>query len=75
MTIRFSSSAVAALAALLLFARPSRVLAWGTDNPALADEIAELMLVRPGATIAEIGAGSGAMSALIAAKVGPAGHV
>jgi ubiquinone/menaquinone biosynthesis C-methylase UbiE len=77
MTTRFSFSAVAAaaLAALLLFAGPSRALAWGTDNPALADEIAELMRVRPGATVAEIGAGGGAMSVLMAAKVGPAGRV
>ncbi len=33
------------------------------------------MIVKPGATIAEIGAGNGAMSVLMAAKVGPGGHV
>jgi SAM-dependent methyltransferase len=67
-------SGVAAIAAFTLLL-PSFALAWGTDSRAMADEIAEMLAIKPGSTVAEIGAGNGAMAVRMAKKVGPAGHV
>jgi len=62
---------------VLLAVGPLGSPAWasGTDSPELADRIAELLAIKPGATVAEIGAGHGYMAVLMAEKVGPAGHV
>src|SRR5215472_15496414 len=65
---------LAAIATLTLWS-PYLALAWGTDNQALADEILDMLAIRPGATVAEIGAGNGAMAVRIAQKIGPAGRV
>jgi len=62
------------LAALFLLP-PRPAFAWGTDDAALADEIATLLAVRPGSTVAEVGAGHGQMAIRMAQKVGLAGHV
>src|SRR5579872_1144620 len=67
-------SGVAAIAAFTLLL-PSFALAWGTDSRAMADEIAEMLAIKPGSTVAEIGAANGAMAVRMAKKVGPAGHV
>jgi ubiquinone/menaquinone biosynthesis C-methylase UbiE len=64
-----------ALAAALLAVRPARALAWGTDSAEMADRIATLLELKPGATVAEIGAGHGYMAVRMAEKVGPSGHV
>jgi len=70
---RAALAAVASLLALaLLF--PARACA-GTDDAAMAAEIAEMLAVEPGSTVAEIGAGHGEMAVRMAEKVGPAGHV
>jgi len=63
--------------AALIATSPVRAHAWtsGTDCPELADRIATLLDVKPGATVAEIGAGHGYMAVRMAEKVGPAGHV
>jgi predicted methyltransferase len=71
-------AALAGLAiAVLIAARPLGAHAWtsGTDSQELADRIATLLDVKPGATVAEIGAGHGYMAVRMAKKVGPAGHV
>lgn len=64
----------AAMAAVTLW--PTNfVLAWGTDDQAMADEIAEMLAIKPGAKVAEIGAGNGAMAVRMARKIGPTGRV
>lgn len=50
------------------FARPNR-------RQVIADEIAEMLRIKPGYTVAEVGAGNGAMAIRMARKVAPAGHV
>src|SRR6516165_6661102 len=65
---------LAAMATLTLWS-PYFALAWGTDNQAMADEILDMLAIRPGATVAEIGAGNGAMAVRIAKKLGPGGRV
>jgi ubiquinone/menaquinone biosynthesis C-methylase UbiE len=53
------------------------VLLW-VAAPARADEadrLAELLAVRPGAKVADVGAGDGSFAFELAARVGPAGHV
>jgi len=65
---------VAAMAALTL-SLPYFALAWGTDDQAIADDIMERLAIKPGSTVAEIGAGNGAMAVRIAKTVGPAGRV
>lgn len=45
------------------------------DRPARAGRLAELLRVGPGSTVAEIGAGEGAMAVEMARVVGPEGHV
>jgi cyclopropane fatty-acyl-phospholipid synthase-like methyltransferase len=54
---------------------PRPALAWGTDDAAMADEIASMLQLRPGSVVAEIGAGHGQMAIRMARKVGSAGHV
>src|SRR5215813_3248638 len=63
-----------AIAALTLWP-PRLAFAWGTDDAALADEIATLLAVEPGSTVAEVGAGHGQMAIRMAQRVGPSGHV
>jgi len=71
---RVALTGLAALLAVSLW--PTRpALAWGTDDAAMADEIATLLAVNPGSTVAEIGAGHGEMAIRMARKVGPSGHV
>src|SRR5262245_31205533 len=71
---RVALTGLAALLAVSLW--PARqALAWGTDDAAMADEIATLLAVNPGSTVAEIGAGHGEMAIRMARKVGPSGHV
>jgi SAM-dependent methyltransferase len=67
-------ASLAAMAAVTLW-RPGFALAWGTDDQTMADEIAETLAVKPGSTVAEIGAGHGQMVVRMAEKVGPAGRV
>jgi ubiquinone/menaquinone biosynthesis C-methylase UbiE len=62
------------IAALSLWP-PRFAFAWGTDDAALADEIATLLAVKSGATVAEVGAGHGQMAIRMAQRVGPSGHV
>jgi predicted methyltransferase len=50
-------------------------LAWGTDDQAMTDEIAQMLNVTSGSTVAEIGAGHGDMAIRMARKVGPSGRV
>ena len=65
---------LAAIAAFALWS-PCFGLAWGTNNEALTDDIVEMLTIKSGSTVAEIGAGNGAMAVRIAKKVGPAGRV
>jgi SAM-dependent methyltransferase len=65
---------LAAIATLTLWS-PYFALAWGTDDQAMADEILEMLAIQPGATVAEIGAGDGAMAVRLAKKLGPGGRV
>src|SRR5438874_1933436 len=51
------------------------VLAWGTDDQAMTDEIAQMLNLTTGSTVAEIGAGHGDMAIRMATKVGPSGRV
>ena len=60
--------------ALVLLTQPSGAAA-DTDDPVFADRIAAELGVKPGATVAEIGAGRGTMTVLMAPKVGPAGRM
>jgi ubiquinone/menaquinone biosynthesis C-methylase UbiE len=62
------------IVAALLIALPIPAIAWGTPASAL-DEIAPLVDLKPGSVVAEIGAGSGAVSVAAAERVGPGGHV
>ena len=62
------------VAALTLWP-PRLAFAWGTDDAALADEIATLLAVKSGGTVAEVGAGHGQMAIRMAQRVGPSGHV
>jgi cyclopropane fatty-acyl-phospholipid synthase-like methyltransferase len=49
--------------------------AWGTHDEAIADDLVGMLTIKPGNTVAEIGAGNGAMAVRVAKKVGPAGRV
>ncbi len=60
--------------AVVVLIQPSGAAA-DTDDPAFADRIATELGVKPGATVAEIGAGRGEMTVLMAPKVGPAGRM
>src|SRR5215831_2738179 len=71
---RVALTGLAALLAVSLW--PTRpALAWGTDDAALANEIAVLLAVKSGSTVAEVGAGHGQMAIRMAQRVGPSGHV
>ena len=61
--------------AVLTLWPPRLAFAWGTDDAALADEIAALLAVKSGSSVAEVGAGHGQMAIRMAQKVGPRGHV
>jgi len=61
--------------AVLTLWPPRLAFAWGTDDAALADEIAALLAVKSGSSVAEVGAGHGQMAIRMAQKVGPTGHV
>jgi len=65
---------VAAIAALTLW-HPCFALALGARDLAIISDIVDMLAIRPGSTVAEIGAGNGAMAVLMAKKIGPAGHV
>ncbi len=67
------AAGLAAIAMLSLW--PARVRAWGTDDEAMAREIAGMLSLKPGDTVAEIGAGHGSMAVRMAKIVGSAGHV
>jgi predicted methyltransferase len=64
-----------AMAAILGLRQSPPARAWGTDSAEMADRIAALLNLKPGATIAEIGAGHGYMAARLAEKVGPTGSM
>jgi SAM-dependent methyltransferase len=65
---------LAAMAALTLWP-PRFAFAWETDDQAMADELAEMLAIKPGGTVADIGAGHGEMAVRMAAKVGRTGRV
>ena len=69
--------AIAALAgmAAVTLRPPSIASAWDTDDRGKANEIGEMLAIKPGSTVAEIGAGHGQMVVQMAKSVGPAGHV
>jgi len=73
------SVAVACIVLTLTLVAASPICAfawsWGTDSAELADRIAELLEVKPGAVVAEIGAGHGHMAIRMAEKVGPEGRL
>jgi SAM-dependent methyltransferase len=64
----------AAVAAISLWP-PNLAFAWGTDDQAMTDEITQMLAIKPGDRVAEIGAGNGAMAVRMARKVGPTGLV
>src|SRR5215472_10354196 len=70
-------AAIAGLAAIAILTlwSPYFALAWGTDDQAMADEILEMLAIKPGATVAEIGAGDGAMAVRVAKQLGRNGRV
>jgi ubiquinone/menaquinone biosynthesis C-methylase UbiE len=65
---------LAAIATVTLWS-PYFALAWGTGDQAIADEMVEMLAIKPGATVAEIGAGDGAMAVRVAKKLGPGGRL
>jgi ubiquinone/menaquinone biosynthesis C-methylase UbiE len=77
--LRHARAMLACLLIVAVFVAASPISAhawaWGTDDAELADRIAALLDVKPGATVAEIGAGHGYMAVRMAEKVGPAGHL
>jgi ubiquinone/menaquinone biosynthesis C-methylase UbiE len=68
-------AAAAIVLGTLVCGIPARALAWGTDSAAMADRIAAMLKLKPGDSVAEIGAGHGYMAVRIAEKVGPSGHL
>ena len=87
MTIKISMtwyrSRVDCLAAIMGLGAIAAVTLWpahlafagGTDDSALADEIATLLAVKSGSNVAEVGAGHGQMAIRMAQRVAPSGHV
>jgi SAM-dependent methyltransferase len=65
---------LSAITALALWS-PCFAVAWGTDDQTIADDIVEMLAIKRGSTVAEIGAGNGAMAVRIAKKIGPNGRV
>lgn len=47
---------------------------WGSTGEEI-EKLAPLMDLKPGSTVAEVGAGNGAVAIIAAGKVGPTGHV
>src|SRR5215469_2286416 len=76
-SLRYGKSAIVAVAAMTTLTAwyPFLALTWGTDDQAISDEIVEMLAIKPGSTVAEIGAGNGTMAVQIAKKIGPAGRV
>jgi ubiquinone/menaquinone biosynthesis C-methylase UbiE len=74
---RMAGAALAGFAAMatMTLRRLGFALAWGTDKQAMSDKIAEMLAIKPGDKVAEIGAGNGAMAVRMARKVGPNGHI
>ena len=60
----------ASFAAALAVWRAAPLLAWGTDDQAMAEDLARLLEIQPGSTVAEIGAGHGEMTVRIATDQG-----
>ena len=60
--------------AALFIPSPAWAQFWATKGSAI-EKIAPLLGLKPGSTVAEIGAGNGAVAIAAARKVGPAGHV
>ena len=65
---------IAAISAFILWS-PASALAGTTRDQKIADEIVQMLAIKPGATVAEIGAGNGAMAVQIAKRIGPRGRV
>jgi ubiquinone/menaquinone biosynthesis C-methylase UbiE len=72
MAYRFMRRSVAPWLALLLVSAASILRA---DDAAQAAKLFELLELKPGMAIADIGAGSGEMTVLMAARLGPSGKV
>ena len=70
---RIAAAGAVLIAALSLW--PARARAWGTDDEAMAEEIAAMLAIKPGDTVAEVGAGHGSMALRMAKIVGPNGRV
>jgi len=68
-------AAIAGLAAIATLWPPRFAFAWGTDDQVMADELAQMLDIKPGRTVVDIGAGHGEMAMLMAKKVGPTGRV
>ena len=67
--------ALALLAAGVVLAGSGQALAWGTDDAGLAADIVALLQLKPGDTVAEVGAGHGQMTVRLARAVGSTGRV
>ena len=65
-TARWLGGAVLAIAVLMLFSR---------DGETEIERLSDLLDIRPGDTVADVGAGDGWLSVEVAAVVGEAGHV
>ena len=63
------------VAALMAVGLTAIVVAFSSDRDVEADRLGSLLQLRPGQTVAEIGAGSGWLSVEAAARVTPTGHV
>lgn len=70
----YTMTLIPLVAIAIAAAFPIAALAWGSKASEL-DKLAPLMELKPGSVVAEIGAGSGAVSIAAAGKVGPTGHV
>jgi hypothetical protein len=68
------ATAVGGLASIAAFTlwTPCFGWAWGTHDGEIVDDLVEMLAIKSGNTVAEIGAGNGAMAVRIAKKVGPA---
>ncbi len=62
------------IATLFLIASPVSAAIW-SSTAAQLEPLAPLLELHPGSTVAEIGAGTGAVSIAAARQVGPTGHV
>jgi predicted methyltransferase len=73
MLLRFLDRA--RLLVLVLTLSATSVLAGCSHNEADADRLATVLQVRPGMVVADVGAGKGHMTVVMATLVGPKGHV